>query len=163
LEGNKDRALLDGERAVELLRDADAFNERGNAYFARGDYRQAVHDYTTAIKLRPEDVILRMNRVRALVGRKDAEGAVKELAEVLKYDANNAALWYTRGVAQEERGEVDLAQGDYAKAAALGLDEAKKLATFTTRFVRVQNTTQEPIKVFAVYQTRSKGGWVQVP
>jgi len=49
-----DRAVADYTTAIELKPDyAEAYNDRGFAYYLKGDFERAIADYTQAIELRP--------------------------------------------------------------------------------------------------------------
>ncbi len=49
-----DRAIADYTTAIELKPDyAEAYNDRGFAYYLKGDAERAIADYTRAIELRP--------------------------------------------------------------------------------------------------------------
>jgi len=49
-----DRAIADFTVAIELKPDyAEAYNDRGFAYYLKGKFEQAISDYTRAIELRP--------------------------------------------------------------------------------------------------------------
>jgi len=56
LSGNQqyDLAISDYTAAIELKPDyAEAYNNRGFAYYLKGDFARAISDYTRAIELRP--------------------------------------------------------------------------------------------------------------
>lgn len=56
LSGNQqyDLAISDYTAAIELKPDyAEAYNDRGFAYYLKGDFARAISDYTRAIELRP--------------------------------------------------------------------------------------------------------------
>jgi tetratricopeptide (TPR) repeat protein len=49
-----DRAIADYTTAIQLKPDyAEAYNDRGFAYFLKGDAERAIADYTRALELRP--------------------------------------------------------------------------------------------------------------
>lgn len=49
-----DRAILEYTAAIQLKPDyAEAYNDRGFAYYLKGNGQQAIADFTTAIELRP--------------------------------------------------------------------------------------------------------------
>src|SRR5262245_52849608 len=56
LSGNQqcDRAIADYTTAIQLKPDyAEAYNDRGFAYYLKGDFERAIADFTRAIELRP--------------------------------------------------------------------------------------------------------------
>ena len=57
----------DYDEAIQLWPDyAEAFNNRGNAYSAKGDYDRAIRDYDQAIRLNPDNALAISMRERAL-------------------------------------------------------------------------------------------------
>src|SRR5262249_7842884 len=77
---------------------------------------------------------------------KQYDQAVTALTEAMKYEPGNSELWFGRGVAQEERGEVDLAQADYAKAVEMGHAQAQQRPAVAARYGPGPNRTQEEDK-----------------
>jgi tetratricopeptide (TPR) repeat protein len=159
-------AITDYRAGLKLVpNSANLYARLGHSLYHERQYQGAAEAYSQALKLNvaPPGPVWRSLGV-ARFDLKQFDQAAEAFAQAQKVEPNNASLWFLRGAALEERGDVDLAQAEYAKAAAMGHEEAKKLKTFSTRFVRVHNTTQEPIKVFVTYQTQTKqGNWVQVP
>src|SRR5262245_26279051 len=50
-----DSAIADYTKAIDLKPDyAEAYNDRGFAYYLKGDFERAISDYTRAIELRPD-------------------------------------------------------------------------------------------------------------
>jgi tetratricopeptide (TPR) repeat protein len=53
-EGDRDRAIADFDEAIRIdPNHANAFNSRGNAYYAKGDRNRAIADYDRAIAINP--------------------------------------------------------------------------------------------------------------
>ena len=62
-----DNAIADYSEAIRLQPDyAFAFNNRGVAHKAKGDYDGALQDYNEAIRLQPDYALALNNRERAL-------------------------------------------------------------------------------------------------
>lgn len=74
---------------------AVAFNNRGNAHAARGDYARAIADYTEAAKLDAEYVWAYANRGRAHLFSGSVAKARADFQQAAKLDAKSAylALW----------------------------------------------------------------------
>ena len=64
--GQVDGAIEAYSNAIDLKPDdADAYNNRGVAYYDKGEYDLAIKDYNTAIELEPDDAQAYMNRGNA--------------------------------------------------------------------------------------------------
>ena len=99
---------------------AVAFNNRGNAHTARGDYTRAIADYTASAKLDPEYVWAYANRGRAHLFTGSLAKARADFQEAAKLDPASPylALWLDvadrRSKAPSGLGEA-VAQFDMAK------------------------------------------------
>ena len=76
-EGQYDRAIAYFNKAIELNpRDADAYNNRGLAYFeGKGQYNKAIVDYNKAIELNPRSAAAYNNRGLSYFNKRDYEKA----------------------------------------------------------------------------------------
>jgi serine/threonine protein kinase/tetratricopeptide (TPR) repeat protein len=96
----------DYDRAIELLNEvlaldpgyAHAYQQRGQAYFARNDHDRAIEDYTQALNS-PALQSAETFRLRgqAYFAKKDDDAAVKDCNEAISRDANDAAAHALRG------------------------------------------------------------------
>jgi tetratricopeptide (TPR) repeat protein len=107
---------------------AMAFSSRGTAFFAKGDYRRAIQDYSQVINLDPSNATALDNRcwTRATLGLVDE--ALQDCDQSLKLRPNHAATLATRGFVHLKSGELDAAIGDYN--AALILDPHNPYALY---------------------------------
>jgi len=106
---------------------AQAFSQRGTAYFAKGDYRRAIQDYSQAINLDPSNATAFDNRcwTRATLGL--VGEALQDCDHSLKLRPNHAATLATRGFAYLKSGAVDAAITDYNAALAIAPQNAYAL------------------------------------
>jgi tetratricopeptide (TPR) repeat protein len=61
-----------------------AFNNLGNAYFAKGDFDQAIENFSEAIKLSPQFNVAFNNRANAYVAKKDYGRAIEDFNEAIR-------------------------------------------------------------------------------
>ena len=111
--------VIDGSAYGSELR-AEAFRRRGNARAAAGAHEEAIRDFDSAIKLRPDDAAVYAARGQVRLSRGDNQGAVADLAAAVRLDPRSAEYLVARGHAQMVGGHPEEALADFS--AALGLD-----------------------------------------
>jgi class 3 adenylate cyclase/tetratricopeptide (TPR) repeat protein len=118
--GEPDKAIESYDRAIALKRTADALNHRGIAYFDKGNYAEAITNYTEALKLRPNLAEAINNRAWTYYKSGDLASALQDANRAVSLDGSKAYIWDTRGHIHEARGAKSAAISDYRKA--LNLD-----------------------------------------
>jgi Tfp pilus assembly protein PilF len=96
-----------------------AWDNRGNYYSEKTDYRRAIKDYTQAIKLKPDYADAYYNRGIAFYGAGEAKAAVADYNIVAHLKPGFAENYYNRGVARHALGDRAGALADYSKAVEL--------------------------------------------
>jgi tetratricopeptide (TPR) repeat protein len=96
----------------------EAFSNRGNAFFGKGDYRRAVQDYSQVINLDPNNATAFDNRcwTRAALGLLDE--ALQDCEHSLRLRPNSQSTLSTRGFVHLKSGALDAAIADYNAALA---------------------------------------------
>ncbi|MDR1785728.1 MAG: tetratricopeptide repeat protein, partial [Spirochaetaceae bacterium] len=95
---------------------AEAYFDRGIAYFYNGDYDKAIADYTQTIRLDPDNVIAYYNRGVAYHDKGDYDKAIADYTQAIKIYPEYAAVHNNRGIAHDNNGEYDKAIADYTQA-----------------------------------------------
>ena len=95
------------------------YNNRGLAYFHRGDYDLAIADYSQAIRLDPKDAYSHNNRGSAYRAKGDYDRAIADYDQSIQLDPKERAHYYNRGLAYSDKGDYDLAIADYNQAIQL--------------------------------------------
>jgi tetratricopeptide (TPR) repeat protein len=90
-----DKDLTDGY--LNRDNDAAAYNNRGNAYYDKGDKDAAIADYSQAVKLDPNYAAAYYNRGIAYSAKGDKDAAIADYSQAVKLDPNDAAAYYSRG------------------------------------------------------------------
>jgi tetratricopeptide (TPR) repeat protein len=116
-------------RKAAELGDAEAKNEydgmakryfsRGDAYYNKGNYDQAIEDYTKAINFNPDSAIEYCYRGDAYKNKGNYDQAIADYTKAISFDPNNMEAYFGRGVAYKSKGNYDLAIADYNKAITL--------------------------------------------
>jgi tetratricopeptide (TPR) repeat protein/tRNA A-37 threonylcarbamoyl transferase component Bud32 len=109
------------KRAIELRPDADYYGNRGGIYTYEGKFALALADLDIALRFKPDDVNIRMNRAELLWKvKKDLAGAERDFRHAVRVGPRRAAAW-------QNLGRFQLATGKPAEAVA-SLEQATGLA-----------------------------------
>jgi tetratricopeptide (TPR) repeat protein len=114
---NKDLqgAIDDYTRAIELKPDfAEAFNNRGEAYFYLRKYENAISDYSRAISLKPGNAGGYYNRGLAYENNDQFEEAVKDYSRAIELDPDISTAYYNRGLVYMNQKVFDKAIEDFS-------------------------------------------------
>jgi Flp pilus assembly protein TadD len=109
---------------------AFAYNHRGVAYHAKGDYNLAIRDYTRAIALEPNYAMAYNNRGLAYKSINNNDWAINDYTQAIKLDSTFAQSFTNRGITYHAKGDYDRAISDYTQAIALN---PKYVKAFTDR------------------------------
>jgi tetratricopeptide (TPR) repeat protein len=72
---------------------------RGNGFLEAGDATNAIHSYTTVIRLAPTDLDARLNLANAYLLANDSSNAIAQCQEALNLDHNSGAAFFLMGCA----------------------------------------------------------------
>ena len=123
---NLGRAIQDYDKAIALKPDyAEAYNNRGVAYEAKGDLGRAIQDFDKAIALKPDYAEAYSNRGNAYGKKGDLGRAIQDYGKAIALKPDDAEVYNNRAVAYGKKGDLDRAIQDYDKAIALRPDLAK--------------------------------------
>jgi tetratricopeptide (TPR) repeat protein len=123
---------------------ATAYSGRGGVYAKKGQFDQAIADYTKAIELQPgETLFLRDGWAAKLPS---------EQVEEMVFLSAGSAYWM-RGTAFEQKGELDQAIADYTKAIDIDPEEpVQDLAAYYSRGLAYAKKAQY-VQAIADYST----------
>ena len=91
---------------------------RGNAAFVQGRYREAVEEFQKAVRAAPENAQVRANLASALSRLGDDEGALVQSREALRLDPDNARANFSLGTLMARGGRDEEAVRHYLRAVA---------------------------------------------
>jgi len=106
---------------------ATAYDNRGNAHFAKGEYDAAIADYNQAIRLAPvfaRSLIFLSHRGIAYVNNGEYDNAIEDYNAAIRLRPYTAEAFSDRGIAYGAKGENDAAIADYNQAIRLRPDFA---------------------------------------
>jgi tetratricopeptide (TPR) repeat protein len=101
------------------LRNAQAYIDRGNAFYNKRDYDRAIADYTQAIQLDPKLVKGYINRGLVFANKGDNDRAIADLNQATQLDPKSALAYINRGNSFINKGDTDSAIADFNQAIQL--------------------------------------------
>ncbi len=104
---------------------SDVHRDRGNAYYQKKQYAQAVDEFTQAIDINHDSIEAYFNRGVAYYELHLYYKAIVDFDMVLMLDPNVREAYYRRGLAYSRVNKLKLALADIKKAAELGDPSAK--------------------------------------
>ena len=123
--GQTDRAIEAYSRVIELnSNNPNAYNNRGVAYSARGDFDRTIEDYTRAIELNPDYAVAYNNRGGVYYLKEEYKSAIVDFTKAIELNPDYAIAYNNRGVAYHLKKEYDSAIVDFTKAIELDPDYA---------------------------------------
>jgi tetratricopeptide (TPR) repeat protein len=99
---------------------------RASAYEMKGDFEKASADRTEAIRLRPDDPQLYIDRADTLSQSGMYDKAIADCDHVIKSDPSNVAAFLTRSLAYLRKGEDAKSREDRQRANELLAKEKAK-------------------------------------
>jgi tetratricopeptide (TPR) repeat protein/tRNA A-37 threonylcarbamoyl transferase component Bud32 len=114
-----DEAFAAYGKVIELDPQANAFRNRGLAWYNKKDYDKAIQDYNEAIRLDPNYAYAFHNRGLAWYNKKDYHKAIHDYTEAIRLDPKYAGAFNSRGVAWYYKKAYDKAIEDYNEAIRL--------------------------------------------
>ena len=121
--GDDQRAIYHYTTAIHLNSQMPAaYNNRGNAYAALGNFRDAIRDYEMALSFDPEAAWVHDNLGMAHVGQGNYTGAVRDHNRAILLDPSAPKSYCLRGEARLHLAEWDGARADLTVAMDMGYD-----------------------------------------
>ena len=120
-----DRAIEDCSTAIRLgTRKYNALSQRGEAYYAMGEFKLAILDSNEASRIYPNDATSYYIRGRALASTGESERAIDDLNTALNLSSDRAKVYRARASVYLNKGDIDKAIADCGKAIALSPSDA---------------------------------------
>ena len=98
---------------------AIAYNNRGNAYYLKGQYYRAIQDYGETINLEPDDATVYNSRGNAYYLNGHYDRAIRDFDEAISLKPDYAKAYSDRGTAYYRKGQYDRAIADLTEAIRL--------------------------------------------
>ena len=111
-----DAAIKAYSEAIRLKPSAPAYNNRGIAYFDKGEWQKAIDDYTEAIRLNSRYGEAFNNRAWTRFKARRAGSALADADKAVRLLPRKSYAWDTRAHVQEALGNRNAAINDFRKA-----------------------------------------------
>ena len=98
--------------------------DSGNEHWKQGEYQEAIDDYTSAIKINPDDADAYVNRGAAYHNLGKHQEAIDDFNTAIKINPNYAKAYYNRGMVCKKLGRYQEAIADYTTAIKINPDDA---------------------------------------
>ncbi len=102
------------------LETAEQFLNKGIECVKKGDYDQAILEYTKALELKPNDANIYNMRGNAYHGKGNYDQAILDFSKAIKLNPSDAATYEMRGNAYYQKEEYGKAWADLQKIEELG-------------------------------------------
>ena len=93
--------------------------KRGTAYLKKGQYDEAIGEYSKALEINPRSAVAYYNRSVAYTSKGQYDKAVTDCSSALQLNPNDANSYYSRGVSYWHLGSKNEAMKDLQSAAKL--------------------------------------------
>jgi TonB family protein len=103
------------------------YKVRADASAGKGDFSNALADYTKSLELKADNAAAYLSRGQTYLGIKEFEKALADFDKAAELSPKDSMIWFNRGVAYEKLNDQKKALADYQKAVDLdaGNESAK--------------------------------------
>ncbi|CAG8597374.1 600_t:CDS:1 [Diversispora eburnea] len=105
------------------IRRAELHKTKGNTYFSKKDYENAIREYTAALTQNPRNAVYYTNRALCYLKLKKYDNVIEDCKEAINQDGNSVKGHYMLGQALTEKGEFKSSISNLQKAYELSLLE----------------------------------------
>lgn len=148
----------------------DSHYNLGNYYLDRGDFKQAVASYETALKMEPRGVLAMVNEAMAYGRMGENQKSIDALQKALAVAPNNAAANFNMGLLKAEendpkaaekhlraalKSDPQMAQAAYNLCIILSKDRLDEAVNFCKKAAKLRPDEPRYTYTLAFYQTQS--------
>ncbi len=94
----------------------EAYRTRAEAYLDRAAHKEAIADYSEALRLKPDDGASYFGRGEARLALNQTDGAISDFTQAIRLNDEGAGLYVARGYAQLVKGNANEAIADFTVA-----------------------------------------------
>ena len=108
------------EVQLPKLKNAQAYNNRGLAFFEKGQYDLAISDFSLAIAIDPKNATAYSNRGDTYLIKGQYDEAIADFSKVIEINPKLSVFYYLRGNVYFKKKDYANTWNDYHKAQELG-------------------------------------------
>lgn len=118
-------AISDYSQSLEIeSENANAYNDRGLAFFNSGDVAAAVQDYSHALRINSEEPAYYFNRGFARLEIGDYQGSIQDFTATLRFLPQDAECYFQLAEAHRLAGDCEKAVENYTQALQISPQDA---------------------------------------
>jgi tetratricopeptide (TPR) repeat protein len=121
--------VIDNKTAAPELR-AEAYRRRAEAFAERASHKEAIADYTEALRLKGDDGASFYGRGQARLAAGETDEAISDFTQAIRYNGDAPGLYVARGYAQMVKGNAGESIADFTVAIRL---DPKNASAFNNR------------------------------
>ncbi|MBU7581524.1 MAG: tetratricopeptide repeat protein [Nostoc sp. TH1S01] len=110
------RTIVNQNNQLLIVQPEFDYIKLGNDCFGKGEYTNAITNYSEALKLYPNDAEIYYQRGLSYYQLGDYEEAIADYSQAIQINLNDAKLYIKRGLAQYQLGDYISAIDDYSQA-----------------------------------------------
>jgi tetratricopeptide (TPR) repeat protein len=134
---------------------ADIYKNRGNLYYQKKQYVQAVNEFTKAIEISHDFIEAYYNRGVAYYDMNLYYKAIVDFDMVIMLNPEIKEAYYSRGLAYLKVNKIKLANADISKAAEMGDADAKKMITSGDLAVRIAKEKKRQANISSMLEEKN--------
>jgi tetratricopeptide (TPR) repeat protein len=116
--------------------------ESGNTYISKGDYDNAIAEYTQAIRINPNYAVAITGRGFSYLRNGDNDSAIDDYSQGIRLYLSWSHAYNNRGVAYHRKGDYDSAIVDYTQAIRIDPNYARAYYNRGVAYSKKDDTTR---------------------
>ncbi|MCB0478338.1 MAG: tetratricopeptide repeat protein [Crocinitomicaceae bacterium] len=137
-------------KALKQKKDYRSYMGRAQVLISQEKFKEAINDYTAAIKLEPEDSRIYYNRGNCFLEMKEEQAAFADFNKAIDLDPANYHAYNSRGYMYFKKDSLGKAEEDYLRAISMNLNFRRAYFNLADLYV-VKNQQEIALELIAEY------------
>lgn len=143
--------------SIDRVYEPKAYVARANLYDMAGGFEQALADYDTALRLKPDNAVVYQQRGLAYFGHGQLHEALTDFNKAIELEPNNATLYHNRGLAYAASDRTEKAMQDFSRSVEISSDQ--KYALIWLQLMRLKMGLAPEIKKYLPAKDKPDEAW----